>query len=278
MVNNTVHSWLDAAKSQGIDSLDADLILLSALGQEDRTYLVTHAEVLLPEDVLNSVNEMLTRRLSGEPLAQILGYREFYGRKFIVVDGGIKTLIPRPESEANVDLAISVQPESVLDVGTGSGVLALTIAAELPNTKVVACDIEPKYEEIFSKNAKNIGFFSEKSYAPELPRVQFVVSDLLGNIDAKFDVIVANLPYVDKDWDWLDKNALSYEPDMALYAEDKGLFLIKKLIRQIAEKDASKYLILEADPCQFQDIIDYARGFGFTLLEERSFSLLFTRQ
>ena len=86
--------------------------------------------------------------------------------------------------------------------------------------------------------------------------------------------MVANLPYVDEDWEWIDKKALSKEPSLALYAEDGGLKLIKKLVQQ-AKARKIPFLVLEADPCQHERIVNYAREYGYSLLEERGFGLVF---
>ena len=94
------------------------------------------------------------------------------------------------------------------------------------------------------------------------------------NPNRSYDIIVANLPYVNRKWEWIDKN-LAYEPESALYAEDEGLELIKKLIDQVAERKIDKYLVLEADPCQHQNIISYAEEKTIKHLKTNGFGLLF---
>jgi len=276
-----VSQWLQKVERAGLDPLDAELILLHLLGATDRTYIALHFDDVLSPEIVKAANKLVKRRFKSEPLAFILGYRDFYGRRFAVMNGDVKTLIPRPESEVIVDLAKEIAPSTILDVGTGSGVLALTMAAEMPQASVVATDIYPEYFSIVKKNAQNLGLsavtLSEVGYAPSSAPtpVWFGVSDLLDGINARFDLIVANLPYVDGKWDWLDKKALSYEPYSSLFAEDDGLALIKKLIVQVREKAAASYLIIEADPCQFEEIIHFAMQCGLILLTERGFQLLF---
>lgn len=208
------------------------------------------------------------------PKAYKDGYQDFYGRDFLVTPD---VLIPRPETEQIIDAVLNLAGKSylpgvrpakrvlppnpvILDVGTGSGCIAITIKKELPEAEVYATDISEKALKIAQKNA-------DKHSAP----ASFIISHLLDNVKSTPDAIVANLPYVDENWDWLDKEALSHEPSIALYAEDHGLKLIKELI----DTANSKYLILEADPCQHQEIINYATKKGLQHLETRGFILTF---
>ena len=105
-------------------------------------------------------------------------------------------------------------------------------------------------------------------------KVRFIKSDLMRKVSGDFDVVVANLPYVNKNWEWLDTEALSVEPELALYAEDDGCALIFELIRQASGR--TKFLILEADPLQHERIIDFAKQNGFYLREVRGFALVFS--
>ena len=208
---------------------------------------------------------------------------DFYGRDFIITPD---VLIPRPETEQIVDTVLTlagkpflpgvkptprVLPESpiILDVGTGSGCIAITLALKLPEAKVYAVDISEKALKIAEKNAV-------LHSAP----ISLIISHLLEKVkDGTLptpDLIVANLPYVDKDWDWLDLEALSKEPSIALYAEDHGLALIKELIDESATLKSPR-LVLEADPCQHEAIKDYASKKGFDLVETRGF-ILYMRQ
>lgn len=213
-----------------------------------------------------------------KPKAYELGYQNFYGRDFLVTPN---VLIPRPETEFIIDIIFNLfgrpylsgvsAPEAkiissarILDVGTGSGCIPVTIKAEFPSANVSACDISEKALKIARENSTKFGTV-----------VNFFHSDLLSSVDEKFDVITANLPYVDENWDWLNKGSLSFEPSLALYAEDCGLFLIKKLINQVEEKKATKYLILEADPCQHEEIKKYALNHHLEHIETRGFILLF---
>ena len=158
---------------------------------------------------------------------------DFYGRDFIVTPD---VLIPRPETEMMVDAVLNlagkaylpgvkpaprVLPKSprILDVGTGSGCVAISLALELPEAHVNACDVSKKALKVAKENAEILN-----------AKVKLIKSDLMNDISGDYDVVVANLPYVDKSWDWIDKKALSKEPALALYAEEGGLALINKLV------------------------------------------------
>lgn len=202
---------------------------------------------------------------------------DFYGRNFLVTED---VLIPRPETEMIVDVVLDlvgkaylpgVKPRKarlpnncrILDVGTGSGCIAITLKLELPEAQITACDISKPALKVAQMNATVLG-----------AKMSFIESDLLEKITENFEIVVANLPYVDKDWSWIDREALAREPSIALYAENHGLALIYQLIDQVAKRKKT-YLVLEADPCQHQDIIAYAKGKGYHLKEERGFVLLF---
>ena len=199
----------------------------------------------------------------------------FYGRNFYVDE---HVLTPRPETEQIIDEVLSlcgkailpgVKPEApaldpinlkILDIGTGSGCIAITLKKELEDAEVYASDVSEEALNVAKKNAEDLG-----------ANVEFITSYLLQNVNITPDVIVTNLPYVDKDWDWLDKESLKEDPDLALYSEDHGL----KLIKELLDTANSKYLILEADPSQHDEIIKYAKS--YRLLKQNGFILVFVR-
>ena len=264
----TISEWLKTA-SKKIDRLDAELLLQHFLKAEDRSYLVAHRDEELPDTT--TLDKKVTRRADGEPLAYILGYREFYHRKFIVTPD---VLIPRPETEEIINQAYYLKPERIVDVGTGSGCIAITLALELAeqfkrsgciitplNTTIDAIDISDKALRVAQENAEMHSAIG----------IRFHKSDLLSDFTPKpGSLIIANLPYVDKNWDWLDHKTLDYEPDLALYAEKGGLALIYKLIDQIP---ATCSLMLEADPCQHDAIVKYAEKRGLKLKKRVKFIL-----
>ncbi len=212
---------------------------------------------------------MAARRAGGEPLAYIFGFKEFYGRKFKISP---EVLIPRPETEGLIELVrgldLSEKPK-FLEIGTGSGCIAVTLAAEFPRAKVVATDVSEGVLEMARENNAVLG-----------TGVEFLRGDLLEDLSddaGGFDALVSNLPYVDEDWEWLDKRTLDFEPELALYAEDGGLALYKKLILQMKArgKGFAKYIVFEADPCQHEALIQFAGEQGFSLVKEEGFGVVF---
>ncbi|MBP5634331.1 peptide chain release factor N(5)-glutamine methyltransferase [Candidatus Saccharibacteria bacterium] len=256
----SISDWLNESAII-IDRLDAELILVNLLRVGDRSYLVAHDDEILSQDQLEIANAQRDRRHSGEPLAYILGWREFYGRRFKVTRN---VLIPRPETETIIDLTKKSKAKKILDVGTGSGCIAITCALELPNTEVSAIDISPAALAIAQSNAKNLG-----------AKVKFYKSNLLEDYALEPDtLIIANLPYVDETWSWINRQTLSFEPSLALYAEQGGLALIYELLRSI---NTSCKLLIEADPSQHDKIINYARDFGFKKLNQKDYILSFKK-
>ncbi len=255
-----VKTWLADAKKR-VDLLDAEIILTRVLCREDRSYLAAHENYILGEMQLHLAEMALKLREKGQPLAYILSEKEFYGRRFGV---NPDVLIPRPETEDIIDLVKALKPKKVLDVGTGSGCIGVTLKCEMPEIEVACSDVSIRALAVAEDNAKR----------HEADNIKFIISDLLDSVYFKPDLVVANLPYVDPEWEWIDARSLKYEPSTALYAADHGLFLIKKLILQCREHEITR-LILEADPSQHQEIIDFAKKASFELAETRGYILFF---
>lgn len=262
----TIEKWLSRTTKlfahSGIDSarLDAELILCSAL-RKSREYLIAHSDEMVADDF---AKDLVERRINREPLAYITGEKEFYGRIFAVTPD---VLIPRPESEHIIESVrkVAKNDAKILDVGTGSGALAITAALEFPHTKVFAADISDAALGVAKQNAANLD-----------AEIAFLRSDLLKNIDGKFDVIVANLPYVAKTWD-VSLETRS-EPDLALFANDDGLELIKKFIVQAPTKlSRHGFLILEMDIRQIETVSDFAIEHDFIICEKLPFTLTLQR-
>ena len=253
-----ISEWLKIAtkslKTASIPSarLDAELILANTL-RKNRTYLHAHLDEEIDPRRFDIANARLDLRLDRVPIAYILGYKEFYGRRFTVSPS---VLIPRPESEDLIslflELTVSEIAEKVLiDVGAGSGCLGITAKLERNNLSVILSDISKPALNIAEKNANALN-----------ADVHIQQQSLLNGQLKPVDYIFANLPYVDKSWDVSPE--LQYEPDIALFAEDEGLKLILQLISQAPRcLTPEGLLFIEADPQQHNRIIDEAMKNGF---------------
>ena len=253
-----ISEWLKIAtkslKTANIPSarLDAELILANTL-RKNRTYLHAHLDEEIDPRRFDIANARLDLRLDRVPIAYILGYKEFYGRKFTVSPS---VLIPRPESEDLISLfleltASEIDEKVLIDVGTGSGCLGITAKLERSNLSVILSDISKPALNIAEKNANALN-----------ADVHIQQQSLLNGQLKPVDYIFANLPYVDKSWDVSPE--LQYEPEIALFAEDEGLKLILQLISQAPRcLTPEGLLFIEADPQQHNRIIDEAVKNGF---------------
>jgi len=196
--------------------LEAEILTAHFL-KKDRLYLITHDDEEISEKDAEAFKRLAKRRAGGEPTAYILGYKEFYGRKFYV-NGDV--LIPRPETEMLIELIKGEDNAKILDLCAGSGCIGLTLALECKNAKVTLSDISPKAVEIIKKNAENLGV-----------EVNIVESDLFSGIEGKFDIIVSNPPYIrSKTIETLETAVKDYEPRLALDGGEDGLKFYKKII------------------------------------------------
>lgn len=253
-----ISEWLKIAtkslKTANIPSarLDAELILANTL-RKNRTYLHAHLDEEIDPRRFDIANARLDLRLDRVPIAYILGYKEFYGRRFTVSPS---VLIPRPESEDLISLfleltASEIAEKVLIDVGTGSGCLGITAKLERSNLSVILSDISKPALNIAEKNANALN-----------ADVHIQQQSLLNGQLKPVDYIFANLPYVDKNWDVSPE--LQYEPEIALFAEDEGLKLILQLISQALRCLTSEGLLfIEADPQQHNRIINEAVKNGF---------------
>lgn len=242
---------------------------------QDRSWLMAHLDAKINHHDQTHAAMMVRERQSGIPLAYILGEKEFYGRNFLVTPA---VLIPRPETEDLINLVKDLklpQAPKFLEIGTGSGCVAITLALEFAQSQVLATDISQQALSVASMNdARHEG------------RVELVWSDLLEDLvftskPEHFDVVVANLPYVNRDWDWLDIAALSHEPSQALYVQGaNGLALYRKFLKEInyyrgEGKILVDYVAMEADPCQHPALVQMAKKAGLQYLRTLGYCLLF---
>ncbi|MSQ23027.1 MAG: peptide chain release factor N(5)-glutamine methyltransferase [Chloroflexi bacterium] len=204
------------------------LVLLESASGLSREHLLANPQAGLTPEVGARFNDCVARRCAREPLAYILGEREFYGRPFAVTPA---TLIPRPETEGLVELALGylqqlsrlMDPALALDVGTGSGAIAVTLLAEFPRLVVTATDIESSALDVAQANAKRHGVAS---------RLRLIVCDLASALAGPFNLIVANLPYIpSNELDGLQPDVRNYEPRIALDGGTDGTHEIIRLIQ-----------------------------------------------
>lgn len=202
-------------------NLDAQLLLAKVLN-EDRVWLMTWSDKQVSGDHQSEFLKLIERRKVGEPIAYILGSREFWGRQFICNE---HTLIPRPDTEVLIEQVLALDlPEqaSVLDLGTGTGCIALTLAAERSDWKVLAADYSLEAVAIAEKNRKSLN----------LENAKVIQSDWYSMIPegSRFDLIVSNPPYIDPKSHYLDEGDVRFEPDLALTSGQDGLASLRTVI------------------------------------------------
>ena len=198
--------------------------LLSFVLGKDRTFLISHAEDLLDDESLSAFREVVERRASGEPLQYITGVQDFFGREFRVTPD---VLIPRPETELLVEAALEFSGNSLCDVGTGSGCIAVTLLCERPEARAVAIDKSLAALEIAKLNAR--------AHAVS-DRVTFVTSNCFDALDPsefQFDLIASNPPYVAESVvAGLQREVRDHEPMIALSPGPDGLSMIRRLLQE----------------------------------------------
>lgn len=207
-------------------ALEGEVLVRHLLGM-DRTQLFLNPDVELDAGQEYDLEQLLARRVKGEPSAYITGHREFYGLDFIV-DRNV--LIPRPETELLVEKAIELagrlRINSVADAGTGCGAIAISLALHLPHVQIYATDISSAALEVAASNCRKYHVSG---------RITLSRDDMLGSLPEAVDLIVANLPYVKKS-DLSSFGMLSHEPLIALNGGPDGLDKMKQLIRQVDKK------------------------------------------
>jgi release factor glutamine methyltransferase len=216
--------------------LTAELLLGHAL-TVTREYLYAHDDRVLEESEAQTLEDLLYDRIGGVPLQYIVGRQEFYGRYFHVNPA---VLIPRPETEYIVEAVLEAAPRKdgcrILDIGTGSGCIAVTLALEVPNSRVFAADISETALQIARQNAAQLG-----------ADVAFACIDAMDAIRGRFDFIVSNPPYVGRDqMTYLQREVRDHEPHVALFSPEDELSIYRKLIEGSEQMlTPGGYLIME---------------------------------
>jgi release factor glutamine methyltransferase len=208
----------------GSPRMNAEMLLMFVLDC-NRAYLYAHPERELTDDEKQRYEEAIAERSRGVPAQYIVGHQEFWGLDFIVTPA---VLIPRPETEHVVETGIEIAQDYehplIIDVGTGSGCIALSLASDLPEAEVHAVDLSPDALEIARANAARL----------RLERVRFHVTDLLQGFPDEFaDIIVSNPPYVGEcEADKVQANVKAFEPHIAVFGGQEGTEIVGKLVTQ----------------------------------------------
>lgn len=207
-------------KSFGVSRLDSELLLAHILNCP-RSLLFSHPETVITKDTIGKFRAQVEKRKMGMPLAYLTNQKEFYGFNFYVDEN---VLIPRPETEMIIDevRSYNYSSKTILDIGTGSGAIAIILSKFFSSAQITACDISVQALEVAEINVRELG----------AKNIELIESDLLSNVEGQeFDVITANLPYVA-----LGARVEKFEPSIALFGGQDGLDLYRKLFAQMADR------------------------------------------
>ena len=215
----------------GTPELDARLLVCHAAGLSHEAY-IARTRVRLRPEIVASLDAVIARRLKREPVARIIGAREFYGRKFLVDP---HALDPRPDTESLIEAALAAverrglngSPLSLLDLGTGTGCVLITLLAELPHAHGIGTDMSRGALALAATNAERLGV---------APRASFVAADWLDAIEGKFDLILSNPPYVASgEIAALEDDVAAYDPILALDGGPDGLDAYRRIAARAGE-------------------------------------------
>jgi release factor glutamine methyltransferase len=266
-VREALDAAVDALGAIGVGTprLDAEVLLADATGW-DRARLVAEPGAGVPADAGRRFGEMVRRRLRREPVAYILGRKGF---RHIELAVDRRVLIPRPETELLVELALELEPDTILDVGTGSGAIALAVVDELPACAVAATDTSAAALEVARANAEQLGLAARIRFFP-------------GSVPSgeSFDLVLANLPYVaEADWPTLAPEVTEWEPREALLSGPDGLDAIRGFLEDcvrtfgryptLTANATTSVLALEVGEGQARAVAELVRGAGFPNVEIR---------
>ncbi|CAN5477874.1 peptide chain release factor N(5)-glutamine methyltransferase [soil metagenome] len=258
-VREALEAATDGLRAAAIDSpqLDAELLLAEATGS-DRAAMISRPDAPIEAADARRFGEMMRRRLRREPVAYILG-RKGFRRIDLTVDS--RSLIPRPETELLVEIALEREQLSVLEVGTGSGAIALAVADELPLAEVVATDTSPGALAVAAANARALGLAE---------RVSFEECSLPAT--GSFDLLLSNLPYVtEKEWKGLEPELREFEPYEALVAGPTGLETIDAVIGALSLADdlRAQTVAFEVGEGQASSVAEILRRAGYETVSTR---------
>lgn len=241
------------------ETREAGLLLGHVLAWSEAE-VIARSDAELDESTRRRFESLLARRLEGEPVAYLLGEKEFYGRRFQVDD---RVLIPRPETEHLVELTLELplpSRPSILDLGTGSGCLACTLALEIPSSRIWASDISPDALAVAHRNLQQHDLSN---------RLQLVGADLALPIDlTRFDLIITNPPYIgEEEAAALSSEILDFEPRTALFAGAEGDVVYRRLLTELAALRSGCWVVAEIGANQ-ADLIRQLTAESVFLLQE----------
>lgn len=254
--------WLGQS---GVSSsrLDAELLLAHIIDR-DRVWLIAHNEEELTPDIRQQYAILVQKRTQRVPLVHLTKMREFYGLELEITSA---TLTPRVETEQMVEWAINYAPQSslLIDIGTGSGAIAVAIAKHRPDIIITATEVSVPALEVAKTNA-----------AKHEVAIKFIESDLWEGVCGTYQTIVTNLPYLRDDAHADLMEEVKYEPDVALFGGSDGLDLYRKFLHDLPTYLAPNgFLFTECDPWQHQELIEEAAKYGLEPIEQGYFILGF---
>jgi release factor glutamine methyltransferase len=245
-------------------ALDARLLLCLATGLSHEALIAHGCELIAPDEAARLAG-YVARRLAGEPVSRIKGVRDFYGRDFLIDP---ETLDPRPDTETLVDAALEAiardgakdRPLKLLDLGTGSGCILVTLLAELPRAEGVGTDISARALLVAGENARRLGV---------APRARFLAADWLDGVEGVFDLIVSNPPYIPgAEIAGLAREVAIYDPRRALDGGPDGLDAYRRIAKEASARLApGGQLLLEIGASQANSVLNLLRQAGFSVDE-----------
>jgi release factor glutamine methyltransferase len=243
--------------------LDAEL-LMARVTNHDRAWILAHGDKDLTAEQASQFDALVTRRAAREPLVHLTGTREFYGLDMAITPD---VLTPRVETEQMVEWAIKYAPQqsSLIDIGTGSGAIAIAIANHRPDLQITATEISPAAQTVARQNAKMHN-----------AKINFTHSDLWTHVESRFDTIVTNLPYLRDDARDELMEEVKHEPPVALFGGADGLELYRRFLAGVPDHlSPNGYLFTECDPWQHESLIAEAAKYGLKPIEQGYFILGF---
>jgi len=255
-IKTALHQALTQLKTSSPSArLDTEVLLAYVLNKP-RTFLYTYPEKQLLDSQYNIYQQLITKRVEGQPIAHLTGTREFWSIPLLVSQD---TLIPRPETELLIELALTHlanKPQAlVLDLGTGSGAIALALATEHPDWQLTACDSSPEAINIARENAKRLGLLNLTIYE----------SDWFANLpEQRFDAILSNPPYIAECDPHLTQGDVRFEPRQALVSGPDGLEALRQIIEQSHQRLVpGGFLLLEHGYNQKHDVTSLLQQHGY---------------